>query len=175
MYIDKVNGKSVKLDALRISNSLMYVLKSLSGDSENDIVTYFYEMGISMFNDAVSKKRLPQRCTRKVKIFYKNTGVCVKFEVWSSYFNSVYNSGRDINVHMSAGHIVNDWVQIRGDKIDNMLSETGLGLGDDLVVKANRPVEKKYRFQKKQEAQQSGVKEINWNDLPPELKLKFKT
>ena len=76
---------------------------------------------------------------------------------------------------MSAGHIANDWVQIGGDKIDNMLSETGLGLGDDLVVKANRPVEKKYRFQKKQEAQQSSVKEINWNDLPPELKLKFKT
>ena len=140
-----VKDKEVTLDEFKINNSLIFALKKLSGDSENDIIKYFYELGIPLFNDVVRRKKLPSRCDRKIKTFYKDTDVQVKFEVWSSYFDSNYEWQKGkISLRMNIS-FPQDSLHIDGQKISDMLSETGLGLNDEQVTVVERPQEKLYK------------------------------
>lgn len=175
MELMKVNGKSVRFGSFRLSNNLLYILKSASKDSENDIITYFYNMGLTLFTDVTNRKKLPLRCSRVVKVFYKNTGVCVKFEVWSSYFKS--NFSKAIEVSMSLSHMVGDWRHINRESMDAMLSETSLGLSDEPVIRARPPQIKLYKCleEKKPPSGVSEDKKIDWSVLPQELKIKFGT
>ena len=175
MELMRINGKSVVFGGFRLSNNLLYILKSISRDSENDIVTYFYNMGLTLFIDVTNRKKLPLRCSRVVKVFYKNTGVCVKFEVWSSYFKSDFS--KTIEVSMSLSHIVGDWRHINRNNMDTMLSETSLGLSDEPVLRAKTPQMKLYKCleERKPRSSVSEDKKINWSALPQQLKAKFGT
>jgi len=174
MEVAKVNNRPVIFKSLQISNSLMYAIKAISGDSENDIVTYFYNMGISLFNDVIGKRKIPMRCNRTVKILYKNTDLCVKFDVWSTYFSSKhYSYSSEIQLTMSVACIANDYLYINGAKMDAMLAETGLGISSVPVIEARKPEEKKYRCLEKSEPQRSSVSDDDWEQLPAELKAKY--
>lgn len=139
----KVNGKEVVLEQFRMSESLIYALKSISKDSENDIVTYFYNIGLQLFNDVISRKRLPQRCDRKVKLFYKETGIQVRFDVWSSYFASDWD-GSKVRLHMTLSS-PQDMRVLTGADVANMMTEIGLGLSDNQVTTIEKPQEKTYK------------------------------
>ena len=142
MVIATVAEKPVTFGQFKFNNSLMYAIKSVSGDSENEIVAYFYEMAIQLFNDCINRKTLPQRCNRTVKVFYKNTDFQVKFEVWTNYFKSSYNN--TIHINMALGY-PGDYTTIDGQKIDSTLFETSIGLTDEQVTVVKKPKEKTYR------------------------------
>lgn len=171
MYIGSVNYKPVQLGLMKISNSLLYAVKTISGDSENEIITYFYNLGVSLFNDAISRRKLPQRCNRTVKLMYKNTSLGFKLDVWSSYFNHKWYSGEKIQVNITVGHIVSDWRQINSKDLNNMLSETGLGLNDEPVIDARKPISKTYKCLANKP--RSSVDNIDYSALPEELRNKY--
>lgn len=147
--ITRVNHRDVVLESFKMNHSLMYAIKSLSGDSENQIVAYFYELGIQLFNDCISRKKLPLRCNRSIKSFYKDTKVQVKFEIWSTYFNSSYS--RTIDLRMAINYPKQN-LELSGDQVTAMLEETGLGLSDAQVTVVDKPEEKFYRCQRKNQA-----------------------
>ncbi len=150
--IARVNDKPVVMGQFKFNHSLVFALKSITGDSENDIIKYFYELGIQLFNDVIRRKKLPQRCDRKVKTFYKNTNMQVKLEVWSSYFNSEYEYAKDkVTLHMALS-FPNDIRVLEGNQVSDMLSETGLGLSDEQVTLVEKPEEKLYRCLRKNQA-----------------------
>lgn len=149
--IAKVLDREVHLERFSINNSLIFALKSMSGDKENDIVTYFYELGIKLFNDAVSKKKVPNRVQRVIKTFYKDTQLQVKFEVSSGYLQTQgpYDTlTRHVGLHMSLTY-PNDVRTLSGKDIETMFAEAGLGLGDGQVTTVNKPEEKLYRCLRK--------------------------
>lgn len=173
MEIAKVNDKPVELELFKISNSLVFALKSISGDSENEIITYFYNIGITLLNDVLSKKKLPMRCNRSVKVMYKDTNMLVRLDVWTSFFASKYQSTNKISLYMTANNVVTDLMRIDKQAMSNMLAETGLGLSDNPVLEINKPDEKVYKcLQKKKVTEDS---DIDWSVLPKSLKDKHAT
>jgi hypothetical protein len=113
------------------------------------LVTYFYELGIKLFNDSISRKKIPQQCNRVVKTFYKNTQLQVKFEVYARIkgWNYMTNEG-PIKLRMTL-NFPNDTRTISGKDIDAMFAESALGLSDEQVVTFEKPKEKLYKCLKK--------------------------
>jgi hypothetical protein len=142
MVIAKVEGKDVELGQFSFNKSILYAIKTITGDKENEILSYFYDIGIQLFQDAISRKRLPQRCDRKVKIFYKNSNFQVRFEVISNYFKSTYNDKVILSMYASCPQ---DNICIDGKDFSQAISEAGLGLSDQQVAIAYKPEEKLYR------------------------------
>jgi hypothetical protein len=152
-----------------LKENLMYVLKVVSGDSDNQIISHLYNLGIEAFNDAVSKKRIPRFCNRKIKVNYKNTGVCVSLSVQSTWLKDEhYRTGRDVDLWMDVGFDSTSR-KVDAEAVSAMFAETGLGLADTPVFESRAPKEKKYRFQKQKDSE-SGV---NYDLLPSELKAKY--
>ena len=141
----------VNLSFMRINESLLFALHQISGDSENDIMTHFYNMGLELFMDSVSRKRLPQRCYRRVKIFYKNTPILVSFTVWSSYFNidsKLLLNDKKIDLYVEAT-FTSSYKRVLGDQMSDMLTEVGLGIGNTSVLSADKPSEQLYKCLRK--------------------------
>jgi hypothetical protein len=147
--ITEISGIPVKLNQFKVNDTLLFALKKLSGDSENDIITHFYEIGVKLFLDCIRRKRLPQRCNRTVSIFYKDTNLHVKFDVWSGYLHDNvwhYKASIDLNMEIKFAQEIR---HISGDAIEAMLAETGLNLSDEQVVEIEKPKNKLYKCLKR--------------------------
>lgn len=142
MKIAEVLDKDVVFGSFYFNKSLLYAIKTVTGDSENEILSYFYNIGIKLFEDAISKKRLPQRCDRKVKLFYKNSNFQVRFEVISTFFRSKYNNQIALSMYAS---FPQENIYISGRDFAEIIAETGLGLSDQQVVSVEKPEEKLYK------------------------------
>lgn len=142
-----IEKKPVKLAAFDINHSLLHVLKVLTGDKENDIVKYFYEIGMTLFIDSISRKNLPQRCNRTSMLFYKDTDIQVRFEVWSSYFRSDYDNSK-VNLFMRVQH-PNTMLTIKGSNVVDMITETELSLSNHQIMNVEKPEERLYKCLKK--------------------------
>jgi len=142
MKIAEVEGKDVELAQFIFNKNMLYVIKTITGDKENEILSYFYDIGIQLFQDVISRKSLPQRCDRKVKIYYKNSNFQVKFEVISSFFKSTYNNKITLSMYASCPQ---ENIYINGKDFSQVISEVGLGLSDQQVTVASKPKEKLYR------------------------------
>lgn len=169
MRVGVVNDRNVNFTHMYLKENLMYVLKVITGESDNQIISHLYNLGIEAFNDAVSKKRIPQFCNRKIKVNYKNTGVCVSLNVQSTWLkDSKYSGGRDVDLWMDVG-FDSTTRKVDAEAVSVMFAETGLGLADTPVFESRAPIEKKYKFQKQKDCG-SG---INYDLLPSELKAKY--
>lgn len=150
--IRKAFGREVVFEQFTLNESLIFALKSISGDTENDIISYFYDLGAKLLSDSVNRKKMPQQCNRVIKTFYKDTQLHVRFEVFARFkhwrYESDNNSGEPIKVLMELT-FPNDSKYLKGSDIDSMFTETGLGLNDDQVVIINKPQEKLYKCLKK--------------------------
>jgi len=142
MKIAEVEGKNVELAQFSFNKSMLYAIKTVTGDKENEILSYFYDIGIQLFQDVISKKKLPQRCDRKVKIFYKDSNFQVRFEVISTFFRSTYNNKIALSMYASYPQ---ENIRIDGKDFSQAISEVGLGLSDQQVAVASKPEEKLYR------------------------------
>lgn len=143
--IIKVNNIPVELNFFKVNDALLFALKTISSNSENEIITYFYEIGIKLFLDSISRKKLPQRCNRTVSVPYKDTNIQVKFDVWSSYFpnnNLVTKDHISLNMEMK---FAQETRHIPGYIIEAMLAEVGLDLNDQQVVEVQKPTSKLYK------------------------------
>lgn len=136
--------RPVMFDHFNFNESLLYAIKTISGDSENEVFSYFYNIGDKLFKDCISRTKLPKSCNRKVEIFYKDTNILVRFDVWSTYFNSTFYSDDKIHLFMSVNY-PNNMRKISGSHIENMITETGLGLSDEQVLSLQKPSEEKYK------------------------------
>lgn len=173
MYIATVNGNDVLFKSFTLTESLLYVIKKVSNEKENDIISYFYEMGIKLFNDCISRKTLPMRCNRTVKVFYKNTDIYVKFGVYSDYFSrkTSFGGSRETGLYMFLDHPRDSRITIYGKDINDSITENLLDLSDEQVLKAKKPQQKKYKCMG-----QSGVSSLDKKHvdlLPQELVKKF--
>ena len=166
MYVD-VLGKNVALRRFEINKHAVYAIKKITGDKENEIVSYFYEMGMKLFNDSISRKRIPQRCMRKVLVYYKDTDLQLRFDVWSDFFRSRYSTDDNVGLNMSLT-FPNDRYTLVGKNVLAMIAESGLSLDDSQIVEIAKPEEKVYKCLKKNESLSS--KKID--ALPVEL-MKF--
>jgi hypothetical protein len=143
--IQKVNGREVKFSAFTVNESIFFALKKISGDSENEIISYFYELGMQLFNDSISKRRIPNLCQRIVKVFYKDTELQVKFEVYARirpWSNSNTTDPISLTMDLTCPNIKKT---LSGNAINDMFSEVGLGLGDTQVIDIKKPEEKLYK------------------------------
>jgi hypothetical protein len=151
MIIAKVLDKDVVFKQFIYNESVMYALKCISGDSENDILNYFYDLGIKLFTDSVSKKRIPRQCQRVVNLFYKETQLQVKFEVHTGYFTNHYawrESSNEVDMTMTLSFpSITGWIS--GSRIVNSTAEVGLGLSDEQAITIEKPQEKLYKCLKK--------------------------
>jgi hypothetical protein len=143
--ITKVKDRPVRLNHFKVNDALLFALKTISNDSENDIITHFYEIGVKLFLDSISKKRLPQRCNRTVSVPYKETNIQVKFDVWSSYLDSDQYMTKDVISLSMEMKFAQEIRHISGDAIEAMLAEVGLNLSDQQVVEVKKPQTKLYR------------------------------
>lgn len=139
-----INGvlKIVKLDSISFNESLLYALSRVSGDSENEITTYFYNLGMTLFNDCISRKKLPKRCNRKVKIFYKDTSLFIAFTVWSDFFASRYSDTISIRMEVT---VPQSFKRVYGRDVEDMLMETGLQIGESPIMEISAPQSEVYK------------------------------
>jgi hypothetical protein len=169
MIITSVKGKNVALQNCQISNNLIYAIKGISKDTENEIVSYIYTIAVELLNDALNRARLPSRVNRTVTVMYKNTDLCIKIAVWSSYLDSKYEHGsKNIGFYIQVSPYSSDYINIKPQEIDTILAENALGLSNDQVIVAQKPKLKLYKCLKKKK--ESG----SWkDDLPQALKEKY--
>lgn len=134
--------KPVVFQSFRFNESLLYAIKTISGDSENEVFSYFYNLGDKLFKDCISRAKLPKSCNRRVKIFYKDTNIQVRFDVWSNEFESKWSDKVILYMSVSFPSTIKT---IEGTSIENMLTETGLGLSDEQFLSLEKPSEEKYK------------------------------
>lgn len=174
-----INGRDVKFQNFSVDKSLLYVIKEVSKDTETQILSYFYDIGMKLFNDVATKSKLPQRCNRTVKVFYKDTDVFVKFDVYSSFFNKTrkydyYSPNDNILIYMTLAYPRSAHVNISGQELENIITEKGLGLSDEEMSKADKPSQKKYRCMVEKGDRSSVSKpDVDMSALPKELFDKF--
>lgn len=144
--LSDVLGKKVKLDEISINQSLVYAIKTLSGDSENEIIEFYYNLGVKLFIDCVSRKTIPQKCNRVVKLFYKNTSLNTRFEVRSTFFRSMYtgHDPKEVKVYMDIT-FPNDKLILDGQKIIDSINDNTMGFTEDQCVNLEKPREKVYK------------------------------
>lgn len=150
MIVAKIGERDVEFHGLSLSEPLLFALKSVSKDSENEIISYYVELGLKLFRDAISRKKLPQKVNRVTNILYKDTKIISKFEVYTSYLDSEYSISKNIILYMKLSN-VNTYIDISGSKIESMMVESGLDLNNSQVVNIEAPREKKYRCMNKEE------------------------
>lgn len=168
-----INKRAVVLNSLTISNSLLYYIKTIFGESENEIISHMYSVGIGIFNDYVEKnknRKNDRGCGRAVNVCYKDSDISFRLAVYSGSLNSRYANDNPIKVSIHIGHIKADDLVIDGGDIENMLCESALNLTNDQLLVANKPKQKIYRFMKNKK---QPMKEELISFLPNELKMKY--
>jgi len=141
-----VDDKPVVFKSFIYSESLLYALKALSGDSENDIINYFYEIGIKLFLDSISKKKRPKRTMRAIKLFYKQTNLMAKFEVHTGFYAATYDTNI-VSLTMEL-KFLSDMRHISGSQLLGTLTEVNLLLSDAQIVNIEKPSENVYKCMK---------------------------
>jgi hypothetical protein len=169
MIITSIKGKNIVLKNYQISNNLLYAIKSISKDTENEIISYIYSIAVELLNDVLKRAKLPSRVNRTVTVMYKNTDLCIKIATWSSYFDQKYHFGSEnMGFYIQAAPYSIDYVSIEPQQIDTILAENALGLSNDQVIVAQKPKLKLYKCLKKKKESST------WkDDLPQALKEKY--
>jgi hypothetical protein len=146
--IAKVNDREAILKQMSVDVGLMFAIKQISGESENDIISHFYELGVKLFKDSVERKRktrkMPRTCDRTIKLLYKETKLQVKFRVYAWLDFAGYTSGDKVNIYMFLSWPL-DVKIISGLDVEQMLVESGLGFSNSPLFVVEEPEQKLYK------------------------------
>ena len=142
-----VKNRPIELYSFKINSGFIFALKSITNESENDIVSYFTDLGIRILNDCFSKRYPPRRCLREVVLLYKQTNMPFRLEVWTSYLSyDGFSSKNDPARAYISVSFPKESTTIPGKEVLDMIAERGLSLCDDQLLTATKPIEKTYRF-----------------------------
>ena len=136
------DGRPVNFNNFRVNTNLLFSLKMISGDSESEIIAYFYDVGLILLKDAIARGN--SKCQRVVKMNYKEFLIQVRFEV-NAYFMDFIQKV-EVNMYLNN---CGETVSISGDSIISSIMERDLGIAETNPIVVEAPPVKLFKCLKK--------------------------
>lgn len=132
------DGRPVHFKTFRVNTNLLFSLKTISGDSESEIISYFYDIGLTLLKDAINRGN--SKCQRVVKINYKEHLIQVRFEVTGFFMSHINNV--EVNMYLNN---CGECVSIGGEAIIASIVERDLGLAESNPIVVEAPPKKLFK------------------------------
>lgn len=116
--------KRIKLSTFSIDRNLGFLLHKTTGDSRDQIMSYFHDIAVSTVVDATESTTGLTKIDKNICLLYKDTFIPFKMNVYGMSWNSSDMKVR-ANVYFYSSKETYSWNEVEAD-----VAESSLGLKD---------------------------------------------